>query len=293
MENLTYEEFINNILETRGRFACGEEYHEKHHIVPRCMGGGNEENNLIDLFAREHFIAHKMLAEENPKNNKLVYAWACMAFASNDNEQRYELSPEEYEEVRISLSKAISGENNPMFGKTGEQNPNFGRHIEKEKHPMFGKHHTETSRKKMRNAARNRWTDECRQEVSSRQKERFSNKENHPCFGKHLSDETKEKISKAHQGKISPNKGVAMSDEQKQKLRESQIGKYCGEDNPKARKVIRLLDEKIYRYLNGAAEDNNMCRTTMRKLCKLKADFMYYDEWLEQQGDNKEDIDAI
>lgn len=39
----TYEEFINNILETRGRFACGDEYHERHHIVPKCMGGTNEE----------------------------------------------------------------------------------------------------------------------------------------------------------------------------------------------------------------------------------------------------------
>lgn len=293
MENLTYEEFINNILETRGRFACEDEYHERHHIVPKCVGGTNDKDNLIDLFAREHFIAHKLLAEENPENNKLIYAWACMAFASNGNEQRYELSPEEYEEARISFSKAIGGENNPMFGRTGEQHPSFGRHIEKEKHPMFGKHHTETSKEKMKNSAKNRWTDECRQEVSNRQKERFSNPENHPCFGKHLSDETKEKISKAHQGKTSPNKGVAMSEEQKQKISKSKTGKYCREDNPRARKVIRLFDKKIYGYINGAAEDNNMCRTTMRKLCKLKIDFMYYDEWLMQQNDCKEDENAV
>ena len=25
----TYQDFINNILETRGRFNCGDEYHEK------------------------------------------------------------------------------------------------------------------------------------------------------------------------------------------------------------------------------------------------------------------------
>ena len=80
MENITYEEFINNILETRGRFACGEEYHERHHIIPKCCGGSDDKNNLIDLFAREHFIAHKLLAEENPDNDKLVYAYTCMAF---------------------------------------------------------------------------------------------------------------------------------------------------------------------------------------------------------------------
>ena len=53
----TYEEFIQNILDTRGRFACGDEYHERHHIVPRCMDGSNNRENLIDLYAREHFVA--------------------------------------------------------------------------------------------------------------------------------------------------------------------------------------------------------------------------------------------
>ena len=78
---MTYEEFINNILETRGRFACGEEYHERHHIVPKCMGGTNDEDNLIDLFAREHYEAHRLLVLENPNNHKLAYAWSMMARA--------------------------------------------------------------------------------------------------------------------------------------------------------------------------------------------------------------------
>ena len=30
------------------------------------MGGTNDKNNLIDLYAHEHFIAHKILAQENP-----------------------------------------------------------------------------------------------------------------------------------------------------------------------------------------------------------------------------------
>ena len=59
---MTYKEFIDNILETRGRFGC-EGYKERHHIIPKCMGGTNDETNLIDLYAREHFDAHKMLAE--------------------------------------------------------------------------------------------------------------------------------------------------------------------------------------------------------------------------------------
>lgn len=75
MNKITYAEFIQNILNTRGRFACGDEYHEQHHIVPRCMNGTNDEENLIDLYAREHYEAHRLLALENPENEKLVYAW--------------------------------------------------------------------------------------------------------------------------------------------------------------------------------------------------------------------------
>ena len=97
---LTYEEFINNILETRGRFACGEEYHERHHIMPRCMGGEDEEENLIDLFAREHFEVHKLLAQENPDNNKLVYAWWMLAHIDGR-----EITAEEYEEAKIAFNK--------------------------------------------------------------------------------------------------------------------------------------------------------------------------------------------
>jgi hypothetical protein len=31
----------------------------------------------------------------------------------------------------------------------------------------------------------------------------------------------------------------------------------------------------------------------MRKMCKLKIEFMYYDKWLAQQTNKEEDIDAV
>ena len=82
-KEMTYKEFIDNILEERGRFSCGEEYHERHHILPKCKGGIDNKENLIDLFAKEHFIAHKLLAEENPEDISLVRAYQCMTIARN------------------------------------------------------------------------------------------------------------------------------------------------------------------------------------------------------------------
>ena len=37
-----YQNYIMQILNTRGRFGCGEEYHECHHIVPRCEIEGGD-----------------------------------------------------------------------------------------------------------------------------------------------------------------------------------------------------------------------------------------------------------
>lgn len=110
---ISYNEFINNILETRGRFNCDGEYHERHHILPKCMNGSNDKDNLIDLFAKEHFIAHKLLFEENPDNNDLARAYILMAFAKDKNQDRYELTPEEYEEARKVYARNFSGEKNP------------------------------------------------------------------------------------------------------------------------------------------------------------------------------------
>lgn len=143
MENMTYKEFINNILTIRGRHGCCDSYHEKHHIMPRCLGGSDEESNLIDLFAREHFIAHKLLASENPNNDKLVYAWWCMSNVKNEyTSLRYELTPEEYEESRAVFAKfqseRHSGEQN-YFHKVrfyGEHNGFYGDHrFAGENHP--------------------------------------------------------------------------------------------------------------------------------------------------------------
>ena len=100
-----YREFIDTILRTRGRFSCGDEYHERHHITPKCMSGANDENNLIDLFAREHFEAHRLLALDNPENEKLVYAWWNMCSFPGSAKKREKVTPEEYEEARKAYAE--------------------------------------------------------------------------------------------------------------------------------------------------------------------------------------------
>ena len=51
-------------------------YSEKHHIIPKSLGGSNGKNNLVRLTAREHFICHRLLVRctENEARRKMVYA---------------------------------------------------------------------------------------------------------------------------------------------------------------------------------------------------------------------------
>lgn len=155
---MTYQEFIDNILQTRGRFNCGDEYYERHHIVPKCMGGTNDKENLIDLYAREHFIAHKLLALENPDNYSLQYAWWSMCqIKGNSLQKREEISSEEYEEARIVCSiissERVKGEKHPMYNKhhslKTKQKMSKSRKgkMVGNKNPMYGTHHTEEWKK--------------------------------------------------------------------------------------------------------------------------------------------------
>lgn len=67
------------------------EYSEKHHVLPRCLGGGNEQNNLVILTAREHFIAHAFLARftKDGDRAKMLHALHMLMFAKPGNGSRY------------------------------------------------------------------------------------------------------------------------------------------------------------------------------------------------------------
>ena len=212
---MTYNEYIENILTTRGRFACGEEYGERHNILPKRLGGSDEDNNLMDLYGREHDETHKLLAKENPENEKLTYAWWMMSHcAADSNEGRYKLTPEEYEEARIAFSKMRSensiGENNHFFGK----------------------HHTEETREKMK---------ENHADVSG---------DKNPMYRKgYKVSGSKNGMYGVHRyGKDSPNYGKKWTEKQKANLSKKLKGKggvpvYCVELNEKFSSMIEAEEK--------------------------------------------------
>lgn len=92
-------------------------YVEKHHIVPRCLGGTDNEENLVELYPEEHFLAHQLLVKIYPNNFKLVKA-ATMMCTGTSSQKR--VNNKMYSWLRKKLSEAMkisqSGNGNSQFG---------------------------------------------------------------------------------------------------------------------------------------------------------------------------------
>lgn len=130
----TYQTYIDRILSIRPNVKDNNNYQELHHIIPKCLGGDDNFDNLIWLYAQEHYYAHKILAIENPDNKGLQYAWWMMSHQSS-----YKITSNEYEEIRSRFSKIHSNRivsditrkklSDIHKGKNlGEDHWNFGRH---------------------------------------------------------------------------------------------------------------------------------------------------------------------
>lgn len=278
----TYEEFINNILETRGRFECGDEYHERHHIVPKSCNGSDDECNLIDLFAQEHYEAHRLLALENPNNKSLVSAWWLMSHAKGNSKQEwYDVSPEEYEEARIAFVSSISGENNFWYNRITTKCDNCNKEIK-----------VTPYRYNLSNKDGDRRHVFCSAECAYEYKSKYYVGEKHPRYGKYFSEEQKKKISEATKGREAPNKGKPMSEEQKKALSEKTKQRFSNPENRltgkknKLSKIINQYDGDIFiQTWYGAKEiqrqlgiDNaQICRCCQHKVgCKSAGGFLWF-----------------
>jgi len=116
---------INNIMKTH-----------KHHIIPKHVGGTDEQSNLVELSIEDHANAHKILYETHGRWQDRV-AWLSLSGIMKDEERIYEIlknsNPGGYkhtEETKQKLSEMRLGEKNPMYGKTahnyGKKRPGVG-----------------------------------------------------------------------------------------------------------------------------------------------------------------------
>jgi len=105
---MDYQKIYDNIVR-RAQTRILEGYKEMHHIIPRCMGGTDEANNLVSLTPEEHYLCHLLLVKIHPNNIKLVKA-AMFMVSSNINQSR---NNKLYGWLNRQYSDYMSGPNNP------------------------------------------------------------------------------------------------------------------------------------------------------------------------------------
>ena len=63
LHEMNYQKVYDDLIAKCQARQSIDGYKERHHIIPKSLGGSNESSNLVDLTAREHFVAHFLLAK--------------------------------------------------------------------------------------------------------------------------------------------------------------------------------------------------------------------------------------
>lgn len=148
-----YERIIDK-AQSEVRLKGDGMYYERHHIIPKSMGGNNLSDNLVLLTGREHFLCHYLLTKftEGDSYKKMSYAFFQMGWNKSGN--RY-MNSRLYENNKTKLA-IIKRDNN--LGKTHSDESKIKMSLSKVgkyvglKHPMYGKTHSNYSKDKIKKA---------------------------------------------------------------------------------------------------------------------------------------------
>lgn len=190
------------------------------------------------------------------------------------------------EESRKKLSEAlkIAMSRPEVRKKMSENHADF----KGENHPMYGKHHSEETRKKLSEYNKGKYvgenngmygkhhTEEARNKQSEAKKGKYVG-ENHPMYGKHHTEEARKKNSEAHKGENNPNYGKHFSEEIRKKMSETHKGKNAywygkrGAKCPNSIPLVQLTLEgelvKVYDAAREAAR-NGFVQSCVSSCCK-------------------------
>jgi hypothetical protein len=102
-----YTKWYYNIINNR-KLNIYDGYTENHHIIPKCLGGMDNNDNIVSLSAREHYVCHLLLTKMI-NNGKINYAFIAMVNLNNAKQQRiYKINSRIYEYCKKLNSKETS-----------------------------------------------------------------------------------------------------------------------------------------------------------------------------------------
>ena len=201
-----YKQWYTNITE-RAKNRVLETYTESHHIVPRSLGGRDERNNLVNLTPREHFICHWLLVKmtTGQEHHKMLNALRMMR-AEKQGQQRYhtKITARVYESIKQEYAELQS----KQFAGVGNG--------------MFGKHHTQEAKDKIRQKNLGK---KLTPEQIEKLKKATTGKKKPP-----ITEEHRAKLSAAKQGKNNNMWGKTHSEETLAKMSAKATGRKQSEE---------------------------------------------------------------
>lgn len=171
-----YASWYFSLIDSRKSKETDNRYLEKHHIIPKSLGGSDTIDNLVYLTAREHYIAHLLLIKMTTGDEKarMSFALKCMSNFKNKYHQRYIPPSKIYEIERKNFSQSMS-------------EYNFG-------HPNYLISHTEETKKKIKSTQKARFAKMSVEEKKDWVLQSMNSPES-------WTDERKQNISKSTTGK--------------------------------------------------------------------------------------------
>lgn len=97
-----YESIVNNALDRK--MPNGQ--YDRHHIIPRSLGGVDYESNMVNLTLREHFVCHLLLAKIYG-GPMIRAAFLMSSFKKYNSSRQYKKLREEY------IINFMNGDMNP------------------------------------------------------------------------------------------------------------------------------------------------------------------------------------
>lgn len=115
-----YLSIYNSIISrAKSRVLPENIYTEKHHIVPKSLGGSNLPENLVRLLPREHFICHRLLVKitTGKMKVKMVHAAWCLTTLKRPDQERCKTTSRTYELLKTNWLNSRQGKPGPNLGK--------------------------------------------------------------------------------------------------------------------------------------------------------------------------------
>ena len=188
---MNYYKIYNSLISKAiARKSTPTKYSERHHIIPKSMGGSDCPLNIVSLTYKEHFTAHHLLWRTF-RNKQMAFGFHVMC-ATGKGREKVKITSRQYETARQAVSFARTGMKfsdesklKMSLAQSGEKNHNYGK-------PR---------------------SEETKAKISAANKGQVPH-----SVGKPRSEETKAKISAA-------NKGRKFTKEHKLKLSNAKKGK--------------------------------------------------------------------